>query len=361
MADCFHFVKFDREKCEGCGTCIDKCPMHAIRLRDGKAVILEERCIDCGECIRTCPTKAKTAVTDAMEALSDYTYRIALLAPSLQVLLDTEGFAGLVSSEDVEDVFKRIGFSEVFQVGHAAEVVAFITEQHILQERGAKPMFSSSCPAVLKLIHTRFPDLLKHAAAILSPMEVAARLAKEAAMEKTGLSYEEIGAFFISPCPAKVSETKRPILITHSTADGAVGVNLVYKAIVAQLSEKAESKRRTELKKGKESIDACCCSEVPQGTDAVTRIKVSGVRKVISLLEAMKRGRQVGVDFVELLACTGGCLGGPLNPKNPLEQAANLGELIEKYRTKRSYYNDEQLFDIYYRGCFASTRPIWQA
>src|SRR5512136_2793024 len=82
MKQYFHSVTLDTEKCKGCTNCIKRCPVEAIRVRDGKAMIVEERCIDCGECIRECPNHAKIAVTDTLDKLSEYYYNIALPAPS---------------------------------------------------------------------------------------------------------------------------------------------------------------------------------------------------------------------------------------------------------------------------------------
>ncbi|MCK5844824.1 MAG: 4Fe-4S binding protein, partial [Victivallales bacterium] len=64
----FHSVRLDEEKCKGCIHCISTCLTEAIRVRNGKAIIIEERCIDCGECIRTCPNGAKYALTDSIES-----------------------------------------------------------------------------------------------------------------------------------------------------------------------------------------------------------------------------------------------------------------------------------------------------
>ncbi|MDK2889257.1 MAG: hypothetical protein PWP72_2135, partial [Thermoanaerobacter sp.] len=72
----------DEEKCRGCTNCIKHCPTEAIRVRKGRARIIEERCIDCGECIRVCPNQAKLAITDSLEKLKDFKYTIALPAPS---------------------------------------------------------------------------------------------------------------------------------------------------------------------------------------------------------------------------------------------------------------------------------------
>ena len=83
MQQYFHSVTLDRENCKGCTNCIKRCPTEAIRVRDGRARIIEERCIDCGECIRICPNRAKLAITDPLVRLGDYKYTVALPAPSL--------------------------------------------------------------------------------------------------------------------------------------------------------------------------------------------------------------------------------------------------------------------------------------
>src|SRR6056297_1671171 len=86
----FHSVTLDEEKCKGCTNCIKRCPTEAIRVRDGKARIINERCIDCGECIRVCPQHAKKAITDSYEMLKNFEYTVALPAPSFYAQFDAK-------------------------------------------------------------------------------------------------------------------------------------------------------------------------------------------------------------------------------------------------------------------------------
>ncbi|HPV02237.1 MAG TPA: 4Fe-4S binding protein, partial [Clostridiales bacterium] len=83
MGEYFHSVTLDEAKCKGCTNCIKRCPTEAIRVRHGKARIINERCIDCGECIRICPYHAKKAITDDMSIINAFKYRIAIPAPSI--------------------------------------------------------------------------------------------------------------------------------------------------------------------------------------------------------------------------------------------------------------------------------------
>ena len=79
----FHSVRLNKELCKGCTNCLMHCPTEAIRVRKGRAHILDERCIDCGECIRICDYHAKVAAIDALEDIKRFRYRIALPAPTL--------------------------------------------------------------------------------------------------------------------------------------------------------------------------------------------------------------------------------------------------------------------------------------
>ena len=77
---CFHSVLLDEDACKGCTICVTGCPVEAIRVRRGKARILEDRCIDCGECIRRCPNRAKKANSAPLASLDGYDWKIALPA-----------------------------------------------------------------------------------------------------------------------------------------------------------------------------------------------------------------------------------------------------------------------------------------
>ena len=196
---------------------------------------------------------------------------------------------------------------------------------------------------------------MTHTARVLSPMEVAARLAKKTAAGKTGLSIGLMGAFFISPCPAKVTEADRPILTERSAVDRVIGIDHIYGTLVGQLAEKGSRKKQPELPDGKEPETGTdrLAQKVKGG--GIRRLKVSGIRTVMGLLEEMERGRTVDADLIELHACAGGCLGGPLIPKNPLEKTADVGLLIEKYRRRHGRYDDQYLLNTYRKGTFEST------
>ena len=75
----FHSIRLLRSQCQGCVTCVKACPTEAIRVRNGKAELIEARCIDCGECLRRCGYHAIVAETDKLEETEQFKYNLSLI------------------------------------------------------------------------------------------------------------------------------------------------------------------------------------------------------------------------------------------------------------------------------------------
>lgn len=326
----FHSVTLDKEKCHGCTNCIKNCPTEAIRVRGGKAKIIKERCIDCGECIRICPYHAKLAVTDSLDELKNYKYNIAMPAPSFY-----GQFKNIDDRNKILTAFIDIGFDDVFEVSIGAEYATEATKRLLLQEGLTKPVISSACPAVVRLIRERFPDLLGNLSNVLSPMEIAAFIAKDRAKTQTGLDEKEIGVFFITPCPAKVTSIKNPLTLEKSYVNGAFSVSEMYLKIRAALKTQKEVKSFPNstthgvswARSGGESM----------GTKLSKYINVDGIKNVIAILEAIEDEKLGDIEFAELCACPGGCVGGALNVANPF---------IASTRIKNMEISDEEGFEF---------------
>ena len=318
----FHSVTLDEGKCVGCTNCIKRCPTEAIRVRNGKAVITSERCIDCGECIRICPHHAKRAKHDHLSMLENFTYNIALPAPSLY-----GQFNNLDDQDYVLTGLKKLGFDDVVEVAGAAELVSEATRR--LMDAGAlkRPVISSACPAIVRLIRVRFPDLCDHVLPLLSPMETAATIAKQRAKEKTGLPEEKIGCFFITPCPAKVTDIRMPIGIERSKVDGAIAISEIF----PQLSNRMD-KLSPEAVEPLSSSGILGVSWASSGGESSALLKekylaADGIENVIRVLEEIEDERIGELDVIELNACSGGCVGGVLCVENPYVAIARLQRL----------------------------------
>ena len=145
-------VTLDKSKCIGCTNCIRHCPTRAIRVRGGKAHIINSLCIDCGECIFICAQHAKKPIYDELEDVFDGRYKhiVALPAPSLFAQ-----FNNLDSPEYVIAGLLKMGFDSVFEVAKAAEIVSDYTRKYLQRDDIKKPVITSACPAVVRLIQVR--------------------------------------------------------------------------------------------------------------------------------------------------------------------------------------------------------------
>lgn len=316
----FHSVTLDKDKCKGCINCIKRCPTEAIRVRNGKARIIAERCIDCGECIRVCPHHAKKAIYDSLDILDNYQYTVALPAPAL--------YAQFNNLEDVEIILNallELGFDAVFEVAKAAEIVSDATRQYMARPDVVKPIISSACPAVTRLIRVRFPSLIEHLLPLNAPVEVAARLAKQEAHEKTGLPYEAIGVVFISPCPAKVTASKMPLGTEKSEVSAVVAISDVYPKLLHFM--KADGARSISAQSGKIGVSWASSSGEAAALLNDNYLAADGIENVIRVLEDLEDEKFEHLDFIELNACNAGCIGGVMTVENPYIARTKLKRL----------------------------------
>lgn len=306
----FHSVVLQDDRCIGCTSCLKVCPTEAIRLRDGKARIIGEKCIDCGECIRICPNHAKNAVTDKLSILQNFKYKIAI--PSL-VLYGQ--FASKVGINAMLTAIKNIGFDEVYEATMGTEIITQVIREKIMKEdKIERPLINSSCPAILRLIQIRFPDLLPNVIDIETPIEITARIAKREAAKRTGLDISDIGVIFISPCTARVTSIRNPLGIEKSYIDAAISMKEIYGTIVRNLNSSPEENICTSTR---EAMEWAIIGGQSKAIGAEKYIAVDGINEVIKVLEEIETGRLEDIEFFEGMACVGGCIGGPLTIENP--------------------------------------------
>jgi iron only hydrogenase large subunit-like protein len=308
----FHSVTLDPAKCTGCTTCIRYCPTEAIRVRKGRASIMDDRCIDCGECIRVCPHGAKKALSDPLAALERFPIRVAIPAPTLYGQFDEK-----FTVDRILGGLLALGFSDVVEVAWAAELVAKASAEWMATAEGEGPWISSACPAVVKLLQVRFPSLLDKLVPVLSPMEAAARIVKEHLYP----GRSDVGVFFISPCAAKVTVSRYPQGARVSAVDGVIGIKDVYLALRNVLPSVEEKAR------GHAGARGIAWAHIDGESDAVgdpRGISVSGIADVIGVFEALENGKLRNVAFIEALACPAGCVGGPLTVENPYIARARI-------------------------------------
>lgn len=289
----------------GCTNCIKRCPTEAIRVRDGKAWIIDERCIDCGECILVCPYHAKTATTDPISYINSFQYKIALPAPALY-----GQFKNLTNCNKVLYGLKRMGFDYVYEVARGADYTTQLVKELLDNPKLKRPLISSACPAIVRLIQVRFPDLIDHIVKVESPMEIAAQLAKEEFCTKYNIEKEQVGVFFITPCAAKMTSIKSPIGSEASHVDGAISILDIFGLLSSQMKvpdNVAQYQNATS-----QGIGWAIANGESQSLGIDNYLAVDGIQNVIRALEEIENNKLTDLDFFEGLCCAGGCVGGPL-------------------------------------------------
>ncbi len=339
-----HSVLLDASKCTGCTTCLRHCPTEAIRIKDGHAVINSERCIDCGECIRVCPHKAKKAVCSKLESMDRFKWKIALPAPTLYGQFD--------NLDDVDYVLGgllNIGFDDVFEVSKAAELVSAYTRLYLKTDGVKKPAISSACPVVMRLIALRYPSLNDNIIHMLPPMEVAARLAREKALKNhPELKPEDIGVCFISPCPAKASYVKNGFAGYKSQVDEVVSISDIYFLLINAM--KRETPVETLSESGMIGIGWASSGGESTAIFNDNYLAADGIENVNRVLDQIENGNIPLLEFVELNACTGGCVGGVLTMQNPFIAKARLQTLRRYLPVSQNFLNgdDSKYIPDYY-------------
>lgn len=310
----FHSVHLNEEKCKGCVNCIKRCPTEAIRVRDGKASILEARCIDCGECVRNCPNQAKIVVADSMERLKGFKYNVALPAPAIY-----GQFREGTTPKQVLATLLAIGFDHVADVAFGADLVAMKIREALEGSSEPRPLISSACPAVVRLVQVRFPNLIEHVLPVISPMRAAATIARYQIKRLVDLPEHEVGIWFITPCPGKVSAINEPAGFEESCITGAIPISEVYPLIRERMMRDPEEIERLTARLHHGSglgVGWARSGGENQSIGCSRQIAVDGIHSVIQILEDVERGKLSDIDYIEAQACLGGCVGGVLTVEN---------------------------------------------
>jgi len=331
----FHSVYLDRDKCLGCTTCLRNCPTGAIRVREGKAKIIQTKCIDCGECIRVCPHNAKSARTDDLKIIRNYSYKVAIVAPTL-----IGQFELRYSIERILAAVKSLGFDEVVEVAYGAEIVGRSLAKEFDRKDQLLPIISSACPAVSKLIQIRFPELTGNIVNLKSPMGVTARLVRQRLEKEKGLKMDDIGVFFITPCAAKATEVKNPENWddAYDVINGAISIKDIYGMLRSNMRKVEEEDIHTSSAKG---FGWALSGGESRFVQNKRLIHVDGISNVIRILDEIENGNLEDIAFFEGLACIGGCVGGCLAVQNGF--VARM--IIEERAKKDAHQNLDGLIE----------------
>ncbi len=318
-------VSLKKDKCVGCTICVRRCPTQAIRVRDGKAHISTDLCTDCGMCMHLCTHGAKVSETRTLdEILADsYAFKVALVPPSF--------FCQFDNTRDVNRILtglKTAGFDDVFCVPLGAEEITRRTAEYIKEHPPAGgPWISSACPVTVRLIAARYPALIDNILPIISPMEMAARMAREYFGE---MGHNDTGIYFISPCPAKSTEVHYPLTVKKSAVTDTVSMSEVYMKIRPFVGKITEEEVATYMAGGAPGLSWAHIGGESDCLALPDSLAVDGIESVLKILDDVENGNIEKLDFLEINACIEGCVGGSMAVENPFNAGARMSKVMRE-------------------------------
>lgn len=296
MPNCLTLKK---SNCKNCYKCIRHCPVKAIRFSGNQAHIIESECILCGQCFVVCPQNAKQIVDETEKVkvfLQSGEPVIVSIAPSFVANYDGVGI------KPMRDALQKLGFYEVEETAIGATIVKNEYER-MLKEDGREIIVSSCCHSINLLIQKYFPQVLECLADVMSPMQAhCADIKKRFPNAKT---------VFIGPCVAKKDEAE--------CYEGIVDAVLTFEELTNWLNEE-----NIGLEKCADSQDQSRARFFPttggilktmaQDAPGYTYMALDGIENCVDALKDIENGR-IHKCFIEMSACVGSCIGGPVMEK----------------------------------------------
>ena len=321
----------DPDKCKECGQCAKACPYNAIAdlIRPCKkicpvgAITMDEngiceiddsKCIKCGHCIHACPFGAIGSKTDIVDVIMD----------------------------SIRTACKKVGFSDMVEVALGGDMTAGAEAKEWLEaNKEGKKMTTSCCPAFVNMIKKHYPELTDNISTTVSPMCAVSRMLKS--------KDKDTVTVFIGPCIAKKDERRNKDL--EGNADYVLTVG-EYRAMLRAKDVKIEAEANSSQQAsvygkrfgnggGVAAAVVECMKELGEDPSKFTIEKCSGGAECKKALTLLKMDR-LQADFVEGMACEGGCVGGPSHhrsSKNEMLVAKDRDKLLSEADDRKIYDN----------------------
>ncbi len=298
-------------ECQDCYKCVRQCPVKAIRVEQGHALIMPELCIICGRCVINCPARAKRVRDDLPKArhfLAMKTKVIASLAPSFVSEFPE------CTKEQLITAIKTLGFFGVSETAIGADLVssqiANDIENAMLHKDGQKLFLSSACPTTVEYIKHVMPDFVPFITDRASPLLAHSRFIKEYYGEDTAI-------IFIGPCLSKKREADVFDEIEVSISFSDLRQLFLEEGIdPSKIPQEEAVNEFIPFRAAKGTlypIDGGMIASIKRYSDleGVRVMSVAGVDEFPSTLAGLHKEKLSEPLFIEMLACPGGCINGP--------------------------------------------------
>jgi iron only hydrogenase large subunit-like protein len=302
------------------------CPTQAIRVRKGKAIILANRCVDCGECYKACPVSAIGVEQDDLEMIFRYPVRVILI-PSVLI----GQFPRKIMTSSIYNALKDIGFTHIYEVENTVDMVLEAGRQY-MHEHKIRPLISSYCPAIVRLIQVKYPSLVGNIMKVNPPIDMSAMYYREK-LKSSGIPENEIGLFYATPCAAKIAAVKSPVGEVESAVTGVININFLYNRILNYLQRKyteTEPPQTDDLLSSKGILWSLTRGELVHSNGRA--LAIDGIKNVNEFLENIENEKFGNIDFLELRACDESCAGGILISGNRFLTVERLKNRAAEYR-----------------------------
>ncbi len=294
-----NFLTLKKSNCKNCYKCIRHCAVKSIRFSGNQAHIIGNECILCGQCFVVCPQNAKEIVDEREKVrvlLQSGSPVVVSLAPSF--VANYEG----VGLDSMREAIKKLGFADVEETAIGATIVKTEYER-MLNEEDRDIIITSCCHSVNLLIQKHFPNSLQYLADVVSPMQAHCMDIKR--------RMPDAKTVFIGPCVAKKDEAEH--------YEGIVDAVLTFEELTNWLENE-----KIELRKESDSTVKSRARFFPTTggvlktmsteREGYSYLAIDGVDNCISALKDIERGN-VHKCFIEMSACVGSCIGGPVMEK----------------------------------------------
>ena len=288
-------LQFRTANCKNCYKCIRNCPVKAIKVTNQQAQIIEEQCILCEKCIAVCPQHAKVEHNDIPELQK-------VIASGKKVIASVHPayFAryGWKSIDDLEQCLKKMGF---WKVVDAAEGAAMMKEKYtqFLKNQQQKTMrISSNCPVVVRLIEKKYPHLTELLLPVYSIKQMHAVYLKE--------QYPDAVLVYISPCISVMADAEE--------GQAQMDYVITFRELNNWMKDVSEKPKRSTGEKGEVYLSRMTAVsggliQAMQPVEEQKYLAVDGIEQCKKILKELKTGEYEDY-FIEMNACTNGCIGG---------------------------------------------------
>ena len=318
-----HCLTLKKSNCKNCYKCIRNCPVKAIRFSGNQAHIIENECILCGQCFVVCPQNAKQIVDETEKVrvlLQSGNPVVVSIAPSFVANYDGVGINAM------RDALQKLGFYDVEETAIGATIVKKEYER-MLKEDERDIIITSCCHSINLLIQKYFPAELEYLADVVSPMQAHCMDIKK--------RFPNAKTVFIGPCVSKKDEAEH--------YEGIVDAVLTFEELTQWLKE-ANIELKKEIDSEPESrarffpTTGGILKTMTQDAPGYTYLALDGVENCIDALKDIESGK-IHKCFIEMSACVGSCIGGPVMEKYHRTSA------VKDYITVSNYAGEKD-FDV---------------